>query len=350
MWINGLTLKNFRIFDDFQIDLRPQLQLIVGANGSGKTSILEAIYMLAFGRSFREKTRNHIYRQGTSLSEVFLDISDQGIEKKLNFRASSKGGQRYSLNEGAGATKAEFVEILSCQLIHPDSHRQMAKDKNYRRKLLNWGVFHVKPSMIQHWANYQKAMKQRAELLRQQAGSRLLCPWEEIMAKEAAWLTDERQKYIQELGKSFKKLRKHFDANNTVELLFHPGYSLNEDFTMQLEKNRREDFFRGYAIAGAHRADIEFNHNERDAFKFLSQGQVRMLGMSFLLAQLEFNQTNLGRNTFLMVDDLDSELDFENQKKVLSYIKQSKIQALVTSVNLDEGRWQEGVFQRITPL
>ncbi len=202
MQIRRLALHQLRRFSAVDLSPQPGLNLLTGDNGAGKTSVLEALHLMAYGRSFRGRVRDGLVRQGQEALEIFVEWDEQRANHPPHRR---KAGLRHSGQDWKGRLDGEDVAqlgnlcaALAVVTFEPGSHALVSGGGEPRRRFLDWGLFHVEPDFLSLWRRYSRALKQRNALLKQ-AAPRMLDTWDHELAEAGEPLTSRRQHYLERL-------------------------------------------------------------------------------------------------------------------------------------------------------
>jgi DNA replication and repair protein RecF len=328
----SITIHNFRCIHDAALDLHERGTGIVGANASGKTSLLEAIYFLAHGRSFRTSMRARMLGpHGASFRIVgALSRTPQptyaGVEytgDKLRVRL---GGEELT---GISAVTRE----LPVQIVDPSIHRLIEEGASRRRRLLDWGVFHVEQNFLNPWRRYQRALGQRNAALRSGMDTRILDSWTEELATTAAEIDAQRAGYVALLRPVFMELADSL-LGFSVELEYLRGWSPEHPLEMVLAGSEMRDRRLKTTIVGPHRADLTFKIDGTAARDRVSRGQQKMLAVALILAQVRLRaERHPVPRSCLLLDDPAAELDVDNLGKVLSALAKLPTQLVITSLN-----------------
>lgn len=332
MLIHCLRLQAFRRFDEAEFLPQPGFNLITGDNGSGKTSLLEALHLMAHGRSFRGRVRDGLIRQGEPALQAY-------VEWEAPDNASHRAGLRHSGSswearlDGADVRQlGQLCEALAVISFEPGSHALVDGSSEVRRRYLDWGMFHVEHGFMPEWRRYARALKQRNALLRQSGGKAQLDAWEHELAQSGEALTQLRDAYVASLQPHLAKLLPELlPAAGSVELSLSPGWKRQElALADALLLGRERDLALGHTSLGPHRADLRFALRNLPGRDGLSRGQAKQLALALLMAQAAHLTDILGHWPVLQLDDLGSELDRHHQQRVLDVLATSGAQVLVT--------------------
>src|SRR5271154_7263055 len=199
MSIRRVQVTDFRCLQSAALDFDPHFTLISGPNASGKTSVLEALYVLGRGRSFRTRRLEHLIRHGSERFVVFGEVD--AFERRVTLGVEgSAAGVRAKLGGTKVASLAELAPLLPVQIIDPEIHRLIEEGPSRRRRFLDWGVFHVEPQFIPTWRRYQVALKQRNAALKSRQSRAVVTAWDSELVLSGELLTGARVRYVERLS------------------------------------------------------------------------------------------------------------------------------------------------------
>src|SRR5271167_3091566 len=213
MTLGRVQVTDFRCLQSAALDLDPQFTLISGPNASGKTSLLEALYVLGRGRSFRTRRLEHLIRHGATQFVVFGEVDTATRRVPMGVEGSA-AGVRAQIDGDRPASLAELARILPVQIIDPEVHHLIEEGPSRRRRFLDWGVFHVEPVFIGHWRRYQQALKQRNAALKSGQPRGVVSVWDSDLARSGELLNAARARYVEALGQRAQTLRAIYWAWN----------------------------------------------------------------------------------------------------------------------------------------
>jgi DNA replication and repair protein RecF len=327
----SVHVQNFRCIADARLEFDPRGTGILGANGSGKTSLLEAIFFLAHGRSVRTNVRDKLVAEGQSFFRVVAEVGTSRGVLVAGTEYSSGATQTRLAGHGISSI-SEIAEILPIQLIDPGVHRLVEEGSARRRQLLDWGVFHVKPNFLPGWRRYQRALRQRNAALKVGADVDVLAAWERELAEYGAGVDEARREYIEALRPRFERLAQQL-LPQPAGFLYRRGWAADESLADSLATRRQRDMLLKTTSVGAHRADVLFRFQEEPARDRVSRGQQKLLACAFILAQVAYQAEHSAVPTCLLLDDPAAELDVDNLGKLLAVIASVPAQLVVTSVS-----------------
>lgn len=337
MAIDSLMLQGLRNLESLSISPSSQINLIYGENGSGKTSLLEAIYYLAYCRSFRTHKQKNLIQHGCDQFTAFCKLELDKNRHQLGIERNSKGERRIKLNGEWLQSAAELASILPIQLLDPTMFRLLEGSPQLRREYIDWGVFHVEPNFINVWRNFKVAHKTRNALLRAGGTSedeRLI--WHESLAQYANTINEFRQAYIKRLKPMFDFFMERLNPNLGITMGFYQGWGKDRNYFELLEESWPSDLKMGFTQLGPQRADLKIKANNLPAMEVLSRGQQKMVVCALKLAQAQIYREVSNRPCIFLVDDLCAELDINHRKALCSLLEELECQVFVTAVEADQ--------------
>lgn len=312
------------------LDLGPGLTLIHGDNGSGKTSILEAIFLLGRGRSFRTRNTERLVRRGSDTLRVVGSVGDISGESRVLGVEVRAGTISARLAGNPVASLADLTQVFPVQVIEPGVHKLIEEGGHRRRRWMDWAVFHVEPQFADRWTRYTRAIRQRNAALRTDPGQ--ASAWDQ----EASRLGEE---IALARGRFMEALQPHWHA--TVEALsglpvqLHHlrGWGAELSLADALRAGTARDALRQMTHAGPHRADVSVRLLGRPAREVLSRGQQKLVAVAMTVAQLRLLQAQFGTIPTLLLDDPAAELDGEKLARFIEQVKQLRSQLILTSLS-----------------
>ncbi len=331
MRLTRLDVQRLRRLEPVSIHPGPTLNWITGDNGAGKTSLLEAIHLLAYGRSFRGPVRDGLIRTGAESLEVFAEWQEAARQRRVGLRHT---GQTWEGRlDGATATAlGELCAALAVVTFEPGSHALVSGGGEPRRRWLDWGLFHVEQEFLPLWRRYSRALKQRNALLKGRPKADQLEAWEHELAEAGEPLTSRRQAYLDRLQPQLAAVARDLVPSlGEASLEFQPGWRRQElSLADALLLARERDLTAGYTSVGPHRADWRIGYAARPGRESLSRGQAKLTALACLLAQAEDYAAERGEWPVVALDDLASELDRAHQQQLLERLRASGAQVFIT--------------------
>jgi DNA replication and repair protein RecF len=347
--LSRLQINRVRNLQQVQLESLEQVNVFYGHNGSGKTSILEAIHLLGMARSFRGNSVKSLITHGAASCVVFGEVRDRargGSAVPLGVQRSASGEALIKVAGTPVRTVAQLVAHLPLQVINADSFDLLTGSPSARRQYLDWGVFHVEHRFLEQWQRFQRCIKQRNKLLRRgKIRNQELTVWTRDLAISGTAINEYRKAYFEVLLPRFKDILVRLAPSlAAVDLRYHQGWDRQLCYEEALQAGTDVDVERGYTHVGPQRADIRVVIEGRLAAETLSRGQQKLVVCSLKLAQGQLmSEQGKGRCTYL-VDDLPSELDEVHSRKVCDMLASMDAQVFVSCVDRDdiESVWPQG--------
>jgi DNA replication and repair protein RecF len=344
--LSRLHISNVRNLLDIKLDNLTKVNVFYGANGSGKTSVLEAIHLLGMARSFRgSNIRTLITHELDECTVHGVAIAPRsGKKQTLGVQRVRNGTSQIKVAGAQVRSVAELVEHLPLQLINSDGFDLLTGSPSVRRQFMNWGVFHVEHRFFAEWQRFQKCIKQRNIVLRRgKIDKSELSAWSRDLAVSGERINAYRHAYIAQLAPLFlsimTSLMPYLAAG--LELRYRQGWDKTLSFDSALMNSLQTDQDQGYTHVGPQRADIKVLTEGYSAAETLSRGQQKLVVCGLKLAQgMLLAQLGKGVCTYL-IDDLPSELDKAHCERVCGMLSDMDAQVFITCVEKDDivGLW-----------
>ncbi|RUO33668.1 DNA replication/repair protein RecF [Aliidiomarina soli] len=339
MRLERLHIEKFRNFSNAQLELSSKVNMLCGANGSGKTSILEAIYCLGFGRSFRTHQIRQVVQDGEQAFTLFAKLlengSDDPVEHRIGYRRFRSGESQVKVDGDTEKRFAALARLVPVQLITPESVELITGGPKERRQFMDWGLFHVEQSFFPQWAGYVRLLKQRNSLLRQgnhqaQAGAY----WDEQLAAAGEEVAIAREDYVSGLNGLLNDYCQLFLPQYDFKFKLNHGWHRHDETLADALKQKFEaDSRQGFTSVGPHKAEWQIKVDGVDARERLSRGQLKLLVSALRLVQGQDYKLRREQPCIILVDDLPAELDEKNQQTLCSALKDSGSQVFITAID-----------------
>jgi len=331
MHIEYLQAQNVRNLTNIELSPGPRLNLFTGPNASGKTALLEAIYILSRGRSFRTPRMTEViqHHQESLLVTAELNCS---LAKPVRTGVVKTPGKTVIRYDGELIKRtSDQAKNLPLILIAPDTHRLITGEPRQRRHWLDWGMFHVEPNYLNLWRDYHKSLRQRNVLLKSgRLEKDLLMGWELAMADKGTRISLLRKNFINNIQKVIKELLENKDID-PPQFNYLQGWSEAEELQDCLARERPVDKQMGYTRSGIHRADIEFIIDGHPLSSVFSRGRIKQFVATLLLAQTVVIQDITGQRPVVLIDDFGAEIDAATRSRLVNMLLERNIQAFITS-------------------
>jgi len=336
--LSRLALINFRNLPHVAFEPAPRLNLIYGDNGHGKTSLIEALYVLATTRSFRSNRLAETIREGEEQTQLRADVESFGLKRELRATISPRG--RSFLVDGKRPKRnVDYALKTPVIAFHPGDLLLASGPASGRRTLLDRVLLYLDPAGSDARLQYTKAVRERQKILSEhgpQSSGRIgdqLDAYEQVVATHGARFAKARRMASEEVVAALLPAFREMAAPDLgcVTTYEAGGTSSVEDFRNQLAQRRTKDFHRGAATYGPQRDELHLTVDGRPARSHASQGQQRLLTLAMKMAELSCIREVTGMEPMLLLDDVSSELDPERTAAVFDLLRQAKNQIFVTT-------------------
>lgn len=341
VFIRQLDLSCVRNISQASLVFDPRFNFICGANGVGKTSLLEALYYLVSGKSFRtprirqfiqHNQREMFLFAGVCTVDTETDLHDTNVrDVKVGVRKNLAHASEIKINGVAQASLLPLATLLPMQVIAPDRASLVDDDAECRRRFLDWGVFHVEQNFPFLWKKLRNVVKQRNALLKQPLDGLQMHSWNQMLASLSEQITEMRRRYLAQLENSFRCLVQ----DPAFEIRLEQGWPSDRTLADCLQSSMMSDKCIGYSQYGAHRADVKLLYNAQPAKHRLSRGQRKLFNVYLVLAQIHHLYHSQGKRTICLIDDLASELDVVNRGKIYQLLNALDCQVFITGILVD---------------
>lgn len=332
MLLEQLTLRNFRCFSEAGLTFHPGLNWIIGQNASGKTSLLEALFFLGHGRSFRSNRPDRLISLGAEGFEIVARLS--AGERRQVLGVGRSGGNTEARFSGVSLkSMAEAARLLPVVILDSAMNNLVAGGPGERRRWLDWGVFHVEQQFLSVWRAYRQALRQRNTALKSGTGDRGLAPWNKAVAESGEMLADLRRKHFEPLKPLILDYVAAALPESKLDFDYRNGWPEDETLADALERHAARDREQGNTLSGPHRADVTIRADGLPAEERLSRGQQKMLAGALWLSQVQRFIELTGQRPVLLVDDLAAELDGDRLNRFLDLLARQSTQQILTAIS-----------------
>ena len=355
MKIKSLKLLYFRNYLSTNIEVHPSLNVLVGNNANGKTNIIESIFCLALGKSYRTKSDSECIMFGETATAMSCIVNKNNRELDIMLGINNKG--KSAKIAGIKKTKlTDFVGELNVVLFSPEDLQIVKGSPMLRREFMNREFYQFSRIYHKYYLMYQHLLKQRNSYLKDMRKN----PKDEMslayletltsqLAKVALYITKERVSFVQDISKlTYKNMLNISNGQETLKIKYKSSVldALNiaeindesfteENLTKVMMKKSFDDIMRGSTKIGPQHDDLEFYINDLDAKMYASQGQQRSIVLSLKLAEINFLKEKTGTYPVLLLDDVLSELDKNRQLKLLDAINEN-VQTFITTPSISD--------------
>ncbi|AHE65594.1 DNA replication/repair protein RecF [Legionella oakridgensis] len=326
MILTELHVHHLRNIRFARLAFHPRMNVFYGANGSGKTSMLEAIYLLGTGHSFRTREISPLIQHEEKALTLFAKTH---MDESISMQKSLAGSTIVKLNQQPCRNSSELARFLPCQVFYQDIFYIIDAGPSVRRNIMDWGLFHVKQSYHGVWKEYRRVLKQRNALLKQKANRQQFVPWDKLLVDLSHELDRMRSDYFAQWVEVFQ----HFLSGLTdisCKIHYEKGWdrrNQGKELQQILTEQFASDCQRQYTQSGAHQADFVFDCSSTIKAKYLlSRGQQKIILTALKLAQAHLLQ----KPCIYLFDDIFAELDETHLQRLLRCLEKIKGQFLFT--------------------
>ncbi|MDJ0891732.1 MAG: DNA replication/repair protein RecF [Gammaproteobacteria bacterium] len=345
MYLARLEVDSLRVLDAASFAPGSGLNVIAGRNGAGKTSLLESIHILGTGRSFRSRRLDALVRRGASELSVFGEVVKQGGGRVAIGVARGRQGMRVRVGGQSAESSSSLAQELSLALVTPDSHRLLSGGPKERRRVLDWGLFHVERGYLQLLQRYGRTLRQRNAEIRKAGSGAAITAWDRELVAVGEQLNSLREGYVQRFEKTLQEVMWEL-LELPVAVGFRRGWSQGQSLDEALGRMRVRDRAEGLTSVGPHRADLRFLVEGVPVVEALSRGQAKLFVSAVELARAKGVSQAGGEAPVVLVDDLPSELDTANRRRFMDVLAGLGGQVFVTAVEerlLPTEGWERAV-------
>lgn len=332
MLIKSLKLKDFRNYNNLDLEFENAFNIIYGNNAQGKTNIIEAIFLCAAGRSHRTSRDIELVRNSADCYCVDLVIDKEDGLQEIEIRYSQEERKKISINEIPVKRLGDLMGHLNAVMFSPEDLLIIKQGPAERRRFIDITLSQLRPSYFFDLQKYAKILYQRNSLLKEISVKKSLMPtleiWDEHLVQTSIKIMKARDEFIKRLNdRASKRHDKLTNGEESLKIIYEPTFQLNEDenrskenFLKLIEKNREKEVFKGTTILGPHRDDINIELNSESTKIYGSQGQQRTSVLSMKLAEIDIVKEETSDSPVLLLDDVLSELDDRRQEFLLESI------------------------------
>jgi len=336
VWFQRLEIQDLRNLASVALDLGPGLNCFFGPNGAGKTAVLEAVHLLARGRSFRSQQAGDVIRRDQQAMLVRAVVQDEHRgEQRLGVARGRAGRTELRINGRAERRLSQAAEILPLQVMVPALSDLVFGGPGLRRQWLDWGVFHVEHGYLKVLRAYLHALRQRNAALKSLGAGRLsergLDVWTEEVATLAEAVTAAREAYLEALAPDIESVMKALAPSLDVAVAYQRGWPAGQSLRKVLGDSLPREVKWGTTQSGPHRGDVRLRVGGLDAGSTLSRGQGKSLASGMMLAQARQLRQTAKRTSVFLIDDIGAELDLAHRDRFFRLLKEQGAQVLATA-------------------
>ncbi|MCU7929745.1 MAG: DNA replication and repair protein RecF [Candidatus Thiodiazotropha sp. (ex Codakia rugifera)] len=334
MQIEFLSIENLRNVIKAELEPSSSVNLITGKNGAGKTTLLESIYLLARARSFRQSQNVNLIRKEEELLNIYLKIKNSiGITHRIGLQKKSRTTQ--VRKDGCNITRlSDLAKSLPITVITSNIQRIIEDEPKHRRRLLNWGLFHVEHDFGNLANRYKKVLQQRNYALRK--SSKQISVWDKQLATLGTEINRKMVDYVNDWNAELTRIVQNTAITKSIRMEVRPGWKDGLTLFEAIDANKKLDIERGFTSCGPHRSDLRFMEGSDLIKNRSSRGQMKTVAILMILSQANLQKTKTEETPILLIDDLHSELDKESYLSLLTTISSSHMQSFITALDYNE--------------
>lgn len=328
--ITSVRVQHVRAHKKYSLDVSPNVTLITGANGSGKTSLIEAIYIALQGSSFKGADGDILER---SAPWYRIDVTfDDETQRTVKFDPNRETGRKQFIVDGKTNYRLTQQHKYPVVLFEPDDLRLLSGSPTRRRQFIDTFISQLDPQYGISLRRYERALKQRNTLLKQQAANDSLFAWDVSLSDYGAYIIVQRQRFIDTLNERLNDEYKSIaHTNDTVAISYSETRreSIGQKLLSDLHAHAEKDKLLGFTSTGPHRHDVLFHFNDSPALTVASRGEVRSVVLALKFLEVEIIESITGKKPVILLDDVFSELDKDRQNYLIDSTKKNQI--IITS-------------------
>lgn len=342
MKLDKVQISNFRNLENLSFTPNKNLNIFIGENGSGKSSILEALHYLGFARSFRTSKHKNVIQSEKNSFTVYcssLNLENKSVNK-LGISRQRDDSCIVNINGVKSKKASDLVSYLPVQIFTPQSSDLLLGAPKLRRRFIDWLLFHVEQNYNFDSIVFSKSLKQLNALYKNSANISDKVTtnyWMELFCNQGRKITENREKLLHNgLIPMIYSTLTDFLPEFSFEISYYRGWEKDLTLEQSLQKNSVRDSRNGFVSVGPHKADLKVKIKGVNAHELLSRGQLRMLVASMQLAQTLYLQNETSRASIFLLDDIGAELDEEKRKVFISRLTNSDTQLFVTAIDINQ--------------
>ena len=342
MFLKKIELKNFRNYDNIELNFRKNINIFIGNNAQGKTNILESIYFLSITKSHRTSKESFLIKENKIFTKVTGKIrNDSGISKKYEI-VLNENGKKVSINDNLEKKISDYLSNINVIMFCPDDLEIIKGSPQKRRYFLNIEIGQIHNDYLKHLNNYNKLLKNRNEYLKDKRKNFDKIYFDVLtdkMIRENIIIINYRNNYINEINKYITDIYKDLTSKDRIYLKYETFVDIEPEEIMykkmkeKYQKSFDSELFHGVSLYGTHKDDFSVYIDDIKINNYGSQGQHRIAILSIKLSEVEIFKKLTGNNPILLLDDIFSELDEIKKNNIIKYINKY-LQVFITSTDL----------------
>lgn len=342
MFIKKLTLKDYRSYADREFEFCDKVNILVGKNAQGKTNVLEAIFFMVIGKSFKTSKEKEVVAWEKENSYIKGEFEKKYREIEIEFFFSQNAKKSIKIDNISIHKMGELLGSVNAVFFSPEELKLIKDSPEDRRKFMNVVLSQTNKKYFYLMGRYEKVLASRNKLLKSGQNIKEIKDtidiWDRALSELAGKIYLERRQFLSELAPLAQKAHEYLSSGQEkLDLEYKSSFTgddYEEKMQKSLAKNLEKDLKLGYTSVGIHRDEIDLYLNGVEVKNYGSQGQQRTTALSLKLAELEFIKNRVGEYPILLLDDVFSELDSERRKKLLNFT--SKTQTIITCTEFEK--------------
>jgi DNA replication and repair protein RecF len=328
--LKQIRIRSFRCLGEVELALKAGCNYLYGANGAGKTSVLEAMYLLGRGRSFRTRATRRLVKRGTDGFVIVADVEEQSGSHRVGMRFVE--GALEKRRDGVTIRgMATFAQALPVHALDPGIHQLIEGGPRVRRQYLDWGVFHVKHSYLESWRRYRRVLGQRNAALKAGVSRESRAVWTTGLIEAGNAVHTLRQEYVTALARELEALGKRL-LGEPIEIRYAPGWPEGMTLEAALIASEKRERASGQTEVGSHRADLRIQLAAQGVREEASRGQQKLVAAALVLGQIRVFAAAKGTAGLVLVDDAAAELDSRALEGFLEVVDELPAQKVLTAL------------------
>jgi DNA replication and repair protein RecF len=348
MRIDRLELLNYRNYEELELSFSSEINVFIGENAQGKTNVMESLYVLSMAKSHRASNDKELIRWGTDYAKIKGDVYRKYGKLPLEITLSKKG-KSAKVNHLEQRRLSEYIGQLNVVMFAPEDLNLVKGSPQVRRRFIDMEIGQISPVYLHDLVTYQKLLKQRNHILKQNYGKKMIDDvmfdvYTEQFIEAAVKIIQKRYQFMDLLQKWAEPIHQGISRGlEQLQIRYQPISGLKPEWTskemasfleQKLAEVRKRELERGLTLVGPHRDELGFIVNGYDVQTYGSQGQQRTTALSLKLAEIELIKQEVGEAPVLLLDDVLSELDDYRQSHLLNTIRGS-VQTFVTTTSVE---------------
>jgi len=356
LFISHLTAVNLRALDLISLTPHQNINIILGKNNDGKTSLLEGIYFSSSLKSFKSVASSSLVQTGRQSTQLLLNVTKIHENISISIEKKLKGSNIVKINDSRASAK-QLLTSFPVLALNFGVENIITGPSESRRSLLDWGTFHVEHSYLDLYKNFNKALKQRNNILKKREIDNLDY-WDNLFIKYGDEIHNKRKDYFILLNKYFIDYKSKIleiipDAYDDIKdstLIFEQGWDKSLSLHESIRSLREKDLALKHTSAGPHRCDIHFRSNGNNLKDMSSMSTQVINGLLLVLSQAKVFHVEHGDKPIILIDDLFFGIDDKNLLLVINLLVDSEAQCFVTAPDLYKAKLEESINNTVTRI